>query len=218
MSIKSFSERYPTGRKHCSGCKRWRHVVDFSVAKWESLARERPIKLQARCVCCERLRIRKHFGYKPRVVFNPYPPGSKRWQAFRTERKRLRYHELKKDPDWLKKRREYYRFYHNAVGTYNGNTKPDKKLKIGEGSLKLGLDSKKVAEFIDGLIVKGVSDKNQQMQFFINGKVLTDDEGRALRRWRSGRYPKAAIAAVDEWCLKFGIPLWEIEEFAKIPA
>lgn len=218
MSIKSFAERYPTGRKHCSGCKRWRHVVDFSVAKWETLARERPIKLQARCVCCERIRIRNHFNYSPRKVFNPYPVGSKRWQAFRTERKRLRYHEMKKDPEWLARRREYYRFYHEAKGTYNGNTKPRGNFRVGDGSQKLGLDAKKVAEYLGKLITKEPGNRTSKSRFYLNGKMMSATEGRAYRRWRSGRYPTAALSVVDEWCLKFGIPLWEIEEFAKIAA
>jgi hypothetical protein len=212
----SLQERYPTGRKHCSCCKRWRLITDFSVAKWEDFRREVPRKLQSHCQCCERLRIRNYTHGQPRRVFNPYMRGSRKWHAFRAERKRLRYHELKKDAEWLKNRREYYRFYHNAIGTYNGNTRPDKNFKIGAGSKDLVLDAKKVAEFIGCLITKVETDKNQKAQFTINGSVMTDDEGRAYRRWRSGRYPTARIASVDAWCIKFGIPLWEIEEFAKI--
>lgn len=218
MHIKSFAERYPTGRKHCSRCTRWRPISDFSVVKWETQARERPFKLQSRCVCCERVRLRDYQGNHQRKVFNPYPAGSERWRAFRAERKRVRYHEMKKDREWLKLRREYYRFYHEVKGTYNGRTKVKKGLLIGAGSGKLALDPVKVAEFIDSLVVKNISENNGTEKFTINGKSLTDSETHVLGRWRDGKYRTAAIATVDAWCVKFEIPLWEIEESAKLAA
>ena len=110
----SFKDKYPTGRKHCGRCRRWRPVSDFSVAQWEDYRRECPHKLQSRCQCCERVRVRTLHGHHQRQNFNPNPPGTPEWHAWRRDRKRERYHELRKDKEWVELRREYYRIYGEA--------------------------------------------------------------------------------------------------------
>ena len=210
----SLKERYPTGRKHCAHCKRWRPITDFSVVQWEDFHREIPRKLQSNCQCCERVRIRNYHGHQQARFENrnPYRPNTPEWRAFRAERKRVRYYELKKDREWLKRRREYYRFYHNAIGTYGGRTKPKKGFKVSDGSEKIRLDAKKVAQFFEVWIERGLNDEGQEYAL-LNGKPISRAEAQTLRRWKK-ESATAALRIVDAWCAKFGIPLWEIEEQA----
>lgn len=125
---------------------------------------------------------------------------------------------LSQDSEWMERRREYANIRNNSLRNGEGRRVTRKGFKIGVGSRKLGLDAVKVGEFFDRLVVKVDNGKNQHPQFLIKGKTLTDGEVRSLYRWRNGEYATAAIQAVDELCLKFEIPLWEIEEYAKISA
>jgi len=115
----SYVERYPTGRKHCSKCKRWRHILDFSVKKWEDYRREKPLIMHSFCRICKRIINRVKRGFKPRDVVNPYFPGSKDWQEFRNMRRRKRYRELAKDPKWKAQDLEYRRIYLDAKRAEN---------------------------------------------------------------------------------------------------
>jgi hypothetical protein len=54
-----FEEKYPTGRKHCSDCKCWRHVSDFTVHTWLDFAKTIPHKLLAYCRRCASARKRR---------------------------------------------------------------------------------------------------------------------------------------------------------------
>jgi hypothetical protein len=47
----SLSEKYPTGRKNCSSCKRWRHLTDFRVENWKDSEKTIP-KLRSYCHFC----------------------------------------------------------------------------------------------------------------------------------------------------------------------
>lgn len=48
----TFAERYPTGRKHCRNCGRWRPVSDFEVYQWLDRWREIPLWLEINCYFC----------------------------------------------------------------------------------------------------------------------------------------------------------------------
>lgn len=56
------------GRKHCSGCRCWRPVSDFSV--WTDKARGK-LRLKSVCRTCDRLRTRERLGYGP-TTGSPY--------------------------------------------------------------------------------------------------------------------------------------------------
>lgn len=51
-------KRYSTGRKHCSRCKHWRHLVDFSVDKWFDVQKTIPHYLCSACMLCRKVQNR----------------------------------------------------------------------------------------------------------------------------------------------------------------
>lgn len=70
---KTLAERHPTGRKHCSGCGRWRLIVDFNVQEWISGTSGKVAhRLQARCKSCNRRQVRVRRGI--RVQGKPFEP------------------------------------------------------------------------------------------------------------------------------------------------
>ena len=99
------------GRRFCSDCKHWRHLIDFH-------ARERgidgePTAWQSICATCQRIRCRVSAGIKRRgKPFEPRKPRMNHEQ--RLARARERYREYRKDPEWLELRREYERIYAEA--------------------------------------------------------------------------------------------------------
>jgi hypothetical protein len=99
------------GRRFCSDCKHWRHLIDFH-------ARERgidgePTAWQSICATCQRIRCRVSAGIKRRgKPFEPRKPRMSHEQ--RLARARERYREYRKDPEWLELRREYERIYAEA--------------------------------------------------------------------------------------------------------
>lgn len=58
--------RYPTGRKNCTRCGRWRPVTDFdaNTAKHTLAASGRPMILRAMCKVCDKQRVRARKGHK----------------------------------------------------------------------------------------------------------------------------------------------------------
>jgi hypothetical protein len=65
---KSFQDKYPTGRKHCSKCKRWRHIIDFTVNIWTDSNKTFPLELESRCRGC---RHKPHRIREKRCVCEP---------------------------------------------------------------------------------------------------------------------------------------------------
>lgn len=52
----------------------------------------------------------------------------------------------------------------------------------------------------------------------INGVRLTVAEQHQLSRWRRGTTKRVSIKDVDHWATRFDLPMWELEEVAKIVA
>lgn len=77
------------------------------------------------------------------------------------------------------------------------------------------VDAKKFVELLNPTWVNVAGSKKA---LSINGKRLTNSETSALWRWSSGRYKTVMMGTVDKWATKFDIPMWEIEEVAKIAA
>jgi hypothetical protein len=105
------------GRRFCSDCKHWRLVIDFH-------ARERDIEgnaiaWQSICATCQRMRSRHTQGIRRRG--KPYEqrhdrPSPEQIRA----RRRERYRERMKNPEWAEQRREYERIYQEARRRANG--------------------------------------------------------------------------------------------------
>jgi hypothetical protein len=110
--------------------------------------------------------------------------------------KRERYLILRKDPEWVAQRRAYQRQY----GV------PDPEIfKWGNG-----MGQYRASHFV------------AYMEHFLRGQTplaigdtrLSLSETKALRRWRSGEVLTIRLATADAWCIRFGLPLWEIDELA----
>ena len=73
-------------------------------------------------------------------------------------------------------------------------------------------------KFVDLLNPYWVTVDGGSRALMINGRRLTNSETTMLWRWESGRYKTVMMSTVDKWATKFDVPLWEIEETAKIAA
>jgi hypothetical protein len=113
---------YPTGRKHCSDCGRWRPLTDFSVRKWWDTDREIPHLLQARCRACGNVKARD--GRPPRKIGHDPKESQRKCRE-----------NLKKDPMRLALRREYARIWEQkkrrAEGAERKPCGPKVKLDVG---------------------------------------------------------------------------------------
>lgn len=108
------------GRKFCSNCRRWRHVCDFNGQRWVG---EQPTRLSAWCKVCNRIDMRARRGHKARdfnACFRGHP-WTPETTGFHNDGKRycrvcrrIRAAELRKDPEWLERHREYTRIYSEA--------------------------------------------------------------------------------------------------------
>ena len=104
----SYRDKYPTGRRHCTGrCRRWRLVTDFSVLKWADRERTVPLRLMGKCRTCWAEHQRMEKGGKPR---NWYPHG-KPGTALHRKRETAK---LRANPDWLARHRRWRRAYDRA--------------------------------------------------------------------------------------------------------
>lgn len=81
----SVEDRYPTGRKNCSRCTRWRHLCDFSFKRRENT----PSSI---CKVCYRQAARK--GDKPR---HPPSAAERRCQQHEAFQRRITW--IKADPE-----------------------------------------------------------------------------------------------------------------------
>lgn len=108
------THRFPgvvCGRRICSDKNhlgpRWIHITEFYVHKKD--ADGNPLSFQSSCKACVRVRQRIYKGIQRRG--RPYEQQSRMSAEERLRRKRQRYYDLKKDPEWLERRREYQRIY-----------------------------------------------------------------------------------------------------------
>lgn len=113
------------GRRFCSDCKHWRHLVDFHVRE-RDLDGE-PIAWQSICKTCQRIRCRVTQGIKRRgKPFEARRPRMTHEQ--RLARARDRYQEYRKDPVWVELRREYERIYAEGKRREAGIPRDEKRL------------------------------------------------------------------------------------------
>lgn len=158
FAFEDLLEQYPTGRKHCSMCGCWRHLIDFGVGKWTNYTRTVPRYLLSRCRICMRNYQREKHGHIP-LELGAHPPGH-----------------------------------------------------LGE------FDAQRFVELLNPKKLPVRVGDNVYLAWHVNGIRLSPSETRNLWRWKNGVRSTVLTETVDAWATKFGIPLWEIEEFAKIAA
>lgn len=214
----SFTEKYLTGRKHCAACRCWRHVVDFSVAKWTDEGKTVPLKLLAYCKVCVARKQRARTNGQLRQVYDGQT-GTEAWHRRRLEKQRLRYRKQRKDPEWVAARRKYYNDRNRKLAYAKWVPDPEltEKQTGGGGSF----DAAKFVEYLDQFTTtldgEQVS-QGVQLDIRINGALVTDNEARTIRNWRQGKVKRVNLSTADRWAIRFDLPLWEIEEAASVAA
>lgn len=178
--MKTWRDIYPTGRKHCAHCRRWRHVVDFTARKWADLERTIPRYFDSSCTRCENKRSRKRRNLAgPRNLYIHGKPGSKVWLEARRKRNHAATVKRRASKEYREERAEYKRFWRNA-----------KTGQTARSSVKLGKDPKVNAtplwDYLDDLSLSTVdlaaktgvdasvfSKRSERMQLSTVDRVLT---------------------------------------------
>lgn len=213
-----FVTRYPTGRRHCACCKRWRHVTDFSPAKWADKAKTIILKLLSYCHACVAEKQRQRTGHQRRTACDGQV-GTEAWRQRRLEKKRARYRAQRQNPFFVQARRDYVnqRTRQAAYAKWGYvESEPDPMLS-DEATGGESFNAQNFVAYLDSWKTRQlVSDDNgnHQLAYFINGRQVTDNEGRQMRRWRSGENKRVNLGRADAWAIRFDLPFWEIEEVA----
>jgi hypothetical protein len=103
-----YHKTYPTGRKHCSRCGRWRLITDFSVREWLNEKKDVPASFSSTCRVCDARRTRGPNGKAREYHY--------RWKTteYQRQKKKENWRNTKNDPVRLARAREYHRFWSNA--------------------------------------------------------------------------------------------------------
>lgn len=112
--MRTWLDIHPTGRKHCSACKRWRHGVDFTVRKWTDYSCTVPANLSSACNMCVALKRREKWGYKPREWYPHGLPGSAENKEHRRQTNMASRHKRRKRKAQREMEAEYRRIWRNA--------------------------------------------------------------------------------------------------------
>lgn len=106
---------YPTGRKHCSSCKRWRLIIDFGPRTWKDEPHCTVIHtVLSHCEICVTTRSRTRNGHKPRRWYPNGAPGSKKHTEARKRHNRDSMHRRMRKKQYREKINEYSRIWYNA--------------------------------------------------------------------------------------------------------
>lgn len=101
------------GRKTCSKCKRFRHLVDFDARSRNEDGEA--VTWQSQCKTCARIRCRVSSGIRRRgKPFKPRKFGAKKGEVLRRHRREMHARKMKEDPAYAADRREYARIYAEA--------------------------------------------------------------------------------------------------------
>lgn len=115
MKKRTWRDNYPTGRKHCSNCKRWRHVVDFNVRKWvDEPECTTPLTLTSVCVPCQGRIKRKKNGSQRREKFPYGLPDSEKYREHRRKMNRESNKKRRERKTYREVFNEYNRIWRNA--------------------------------------------------------------------------------------------------------
>jgi hypothetical protein len=81
-----------------------------------------------------------------------------------------------------------------------------------------GRGSFRASKFVEYLNPYYAVEKSGLNALYINRRRLTASEVRRVWSWSNDEYKTVKISTVDAWATRFDLPLWEIEEAAKIAA
>jgi hypothetical protein len=174
MIERTYKDNYPTGRKHCSHCGCWRHLVDFGVARWADVDHTVARKLSSICKRCDAAQERSKHGWQARDWYRNGAPGTK-------QRK-----------DYAKKlvadtRRERYA----RDAEYRARISEDNRIRRqGKGSIIRKTRQLKPEELLNPRPFLDWIDNHPRAD-------MLDPEKRAILRLRSGEQAQVGIDIVD---------------------
>ena len=202
------------GRKFCTRCKRWRHVVDFHAHGRRPDGY--PSSLQARCMTCMRVYVRERDGYQPRrwgscMRGHPRTPENvgvvyeANGQAHRYCRacKREVYAEKREKREFMERKREYQRFWTEAKRRERG-ARPrqfgprSKRAPDGERTPKVP-----AAPFREWLLAR-----RHKYDSLVDMAVALGVDESVLRKVLAGEKPTLYATTVDRALTNEGNTLW----------
>jgi hypothetical protein len=116
MTKRTYHDNHPLGRKHGSGCGRWRLVIEFSVRRWTDLSNTVPLTFSSRCRGCDAARRRAVTGYKPRDWYRHGAPGTAGYRDHVNRRNRATAKKRREDPEYRRQEEEYRRIWAISTG------------------------------------------------------------------------------------------------------
>jgi hypothetical protein len=108
------------GKKFCSYCKRWRHVIDFNVRTWRGeIGEELWVQtLSSECKTCNTVKYRQRRGFQARKrVPHPSTPAGR---EHRNAKNRASAARRRQDPEYRKREREYQRIWRSKRAAAEG--------------------------------------------------------------------------------------------------
>lgn len=193
------------GRRFCSDCKRWRHIVDFGVQLWEDPI-ERIVPKMFRQIChhCERLRGRVR---NAKLAGRAEPYGQ--WKPRRSREDRNRAHierhkeRMKTDPVYAEHFRERQRIWAEGKRRERGAK------NIREGKVLPGYGERLPVEPLKQWFESKLDNGYMQNQVLL--AIRCGIDARAIHRIINLEYESVSEDFVDHALLSEGSTyLWEI--------
>lgn len=189
-------------QKCCGKCHEVKDVeCDFSVVKHRRRLADGTIKVyeypSAHCNECNAKRVAA-WKNKKRAE-GRYKAVLKRWEKNRNaNERRLR-------------QREWYRMMRGEDLHHVWKKYADEP---GSRVGMIYLDAQQLAAYFDQFKTVNMIGDSEVTR--INGIRLSETEIHQIGRWRRGTTKRIELQIADHWAAKFDLPLWEIEEAAKI--
>ena len=177
------------GRKFCSVCKRWRHLLDFGVARWvDPITREVPMYWRSQCLTCERV-IGREKNARLNGRDRPYGARQPRMRGQTRNRHWYQKHlERMKDPEYAARYREYQRMW--AEGKRREMGVPAREAMYEKRQILDGTPMVDATAFKDWFnSLNGSTPSSESL-----GEALT----RRISAVRSGEQKKIHLSLVDE--------------------
>lgn len=190
------------GRKFCTRCGRWRHLVDFGVASRST--RGACLRLQAHCLTCQRVRNRLANGFKPRRV-GQAPHRERLDRHNELYRKRLA-----ENPALAAERQEYDRLWKEAKRRKAGIA--PRNFRAPKDPLTSGkaIDATRFLEWLDRWANGREVGSGANEESIARLCEFAGVPDRAIRRVRESK--RVTVALVDRMLVAAGADtaLWEI--------
>lgn len=182
-------ELYPTGRKFCTGCGRWRLIIDFSCRKWADPERTIALQFATRCRACNAKRNREQTGNKPREWYPHGNPHGAKWNEHRNEQHREYRRRRMSDPKYRAAVNEYGRIWRDAKRAAAGK---QPRFAVQPTKIDARYDRCDPKPFLDWF--DGLTDK----------PVLPGEEHALVERARNGTTETISEILVDRIMTRYG--------------